>query len=105
MLSVLSDPVTGAAPVSFTEVFLREERMPFLEGWRMPQLGTNWPTLLVMSQRIMAVSPPEEEVEMVGWTMEGVFSGAEVEGSELCQLGGTGCEGLSKRRMRRERRL
>ncbi|KAJ6560154.1 Cloroperoxidase [Mycena capillaripes] len=36
-LSILGDPLTGKAPKKFVDIFFREERLPFAEGWKTPK--------------------------------------------------------------------
>ena len=83
--------------MSYTTIFLRQERLPYNEGWRPSTLETNWGTIGAMSARIQAASPPEENLLIGSQTMRKVLDGEEVGGDSPCQAGGTGCSGLSRR--------
>lgn len=96
LLSILSDPINGPAPASFVSIFFQEERFPFVEGWRPPILQINWATIAAMGSRIQAASPVDENVIITEETVKTVFSGSEGSGEVPCQLGGAGCEGLSR---------
>lgn len=56
-LSTMGNPTTGDAPLNFVNVFFREERLPYDEGWRKPADQTSLQSLGDMIWRLYAASP------------------------------------------------
>ncbi|KAJ7916323.1 Cloroperoxidase [Mycena leptocephala] len=52
-LSAMGDPVTGVAPKKFVNIFFREERMPFAEGWKRSKTQTTVETVGKLSSIIL----------------------------------------------------
>ncbi|KAJ7481289.1 Cloroperoxidase [Mycena galericulata] len=48
-LSIFGNPLTGIAPKQFVQIFFREERLPFAEGWQKP-------TTLITSDTLNPIS-------------------------------------------------
>ncbi|KAJ7307749.1 Chloroperoxidase [Mycena albidolilacea] len=55
-LSIFGDPLTGIAPKKFVQIFFREERLPFAEGWTKPKTFITAATLSPISHIIQNAS-------------------------------------------------
>lgn len=96
-LSVLGNPLTGGAPVTYVKTMFEQERLPYAEGWRPTAVETTLPSLGVLITQLQLASPPaalvQEGFTLTESTIAAVFSGDEVAGLIPCPLGGTGCVG------------
>lgn len=95
-LSVMGNPVTGDAPVSYVKTFFECERLPYTDGWRPSPIETNLASLAVMVGELQKASPfaslLNEYTLITESTLTAVFSGQEVSGMTPCSLGGTPCQ-------------
>ncbi|KAL8290494.1 hypothetical protein RQP46_002752 [Phenoliferia psychrophenolica] len=71
-LSTLGHPVFGNPPTKFVEIFFREERLAWQEGWRPPHAETNLLTLPPMIFRLKEANPPEATKAEAGGLLETV---------------------------------
>lgn len=76
-LSVMGDPITGIAPVSYVRTFFEQERLPYAEGWKAPSTQTNLLTLGDMVLRLNQAAGEEvpEGLILGASTLKTAFSG------------------------------
>lgn len=96
-LSTMGNPTTGIAPKKYVEVFFEQERLPYKEGWRVPEEETSLESVGNMIGKMYSASPnPLEEGFTVLTTMvavRNVFGGRDpITGlvrNATCALGGS----------------
>lgn len=76
-LSVMGDPITGVAPVSYVRSFFEQERLPYELGWTKPKTQTNFLTLgaMVLQLNIANGEPLPEGLILGESTLKAAFSG------------------------------
>ncbi|CCG82228.1 Putative uncharacterized protein [Taphrina deformans PYCC 5710] len=76
-LSVMGDPITGVAPVSYVRSFFEQERLPYELGWTKPATQTNFLTLGAMVLKLNAANgePVPEGLILTASTLKAAFSG------------------------------
>ncbi|GIZ39514.1 hypothetical protein CKM354_000289500 [Cercospora kikuchii] len=58
-LSVMGDPLTGVAPVSYVKSLFENERLPYEQGWQKSLLETNFVTLGAMIGQLVLNDAPD----------------------------------------------
>ena len=52
----MSDPITGAAPISYVRSLFEQEKLPFDLGWRPSPLPITFASLSAMAAKLQTVS-------------------------------------------------
>ncbi|PPJ50488.1 hypothetical protein CBER1_06739 [Cercospora berteroae] len=74
--SVMGNPITGEAPISYVRSFFEQERLPYELGWTKPAVETNFATLGIMANNMLLTDPGEfgEQLpELTGDLVQDVF--------------------------------
>ncbi|GIZ41240.1 hypothetical protein CKM354_000455300 [Cercospora kikuchii] len=74
--SVMGNPITGEAPISYVRSFFEQERLPYELGWTKPAVETNLATLGIMANNMLLTDPGEfgEQLpELTGDLIQDVF--------------------------------
>lgn len=77
-LSVLGDPITGNAPVSYVKDFFENERLPYELGWTAPAVTTSLLTLgsMIIELNLATGEELPEGLTLLNSTIESVLTAA-----------------------------
>ncbi|KAI5475657.1 Cloroperoxidase [Pseudohyphozyma bogoriensis] len=93
-LSTMGHPYFANPPTHFVEILFREERLPWIEGWRPPHAETNIATVTAMIFRIKQANPTEATQAEKGGLAETVLDllmHKKIPSTLPCWHGGEGC--------------